>query len=72
MIIFGGKPLDQTIYNIIDKTCAALRPHKLHGWPFRAAKEHVQPLAALDSFLPNGKKILILHHLSTLHDTAAQ
>ena len=26
---------------------------------FRAAKDHVQPLAALDSFLPNGKKNLI-------------
>ena len=32
---------------------------QMHGRPFRAAKELVQPLAALDSFLPYGKKILV-------------
>ena len=30
---------------------------QIHERPFRAAKDHVQPLAAQDSFLPNGKKI---------------
>ena len=28
----------------------------MHKQPLRTAKEHVQLLAALDSFLPNGKK----------------
>ena len=36
-----------------------LKAAQIHERPFRAAKDHVQPLAALDSFLPNGKKILI-------------
>ena len=31
-------------------------PYKLHGRDFWAAKDHAQPLAALDSLLPNGKK----------------
>ena len=31
---------------------------QMHGRSFRAAKKLVQPLAALDSFLPCGKKIL--------------
>ena len=43
-----------------------LKAAQIHDPPFRAAKDHVQPLAALDSFLPNGKKILICHHLSFL------
>ena len=59
LITFGGKPLILIIYIILDKTCAALRPYELHGRSFRAAKDHVQPLAALDSLLPEGKKILI-------------
>ena len=29
---------------------------QMHGRPFRAARELVQPPAALDSFLPYGKK----------------
>ena len=33
-----------------------LKAAQIHERPFRAAKDHVQPLAALDSFLPNGKK----------------
>ena len=33
-----------------------LKVAKVHEQPFGAAKDHVQPLAALDSFLPNGKK----------------
>ena len=36
-----------------------LKAAKIHERPFRAAKDHVQPMAALDSFLPEGKKILI-------------
>ena len=36
-----------------------LKAAQILEWPFRAAKEPVQPLAALDSFLPTGKKILI-------------
>ena len=39
---------------------------QMHGRPFRAAKELVQPLAALDSFLPYGKKILIWHHFPAI------
>ena len=38
-----------------NKTCAALRSHKYMG-----AKEPVQPLAVLDSFLPYGKRSDIL------------
>ena len=44
----------------------ALKGAQVHERPFRAAKEPVQPLAALDSFLPNGKKILICPHLSSM------
>ena len=62
MITFGGKPLDQTIYNIINNKAA-----QIHGRPFMAAKEPVQPLAALDSFLPYGKKILYLTGLSSMY-----
>ena len=45
------KSLDLTTYIIIDKTCAALRPHKIqtaqiHERPFIADKGHVQSLAA--------------------------
>ena len=29
---------------------------QIHEQPIWAAKDHVQPLAAIDSFLPNGKK----------------
>ena len=36
-----------------------LKAAQIHERPFRAAKDHMQPLAALDSFLPDGKKILI-------------
>ena len=43
-----------------------LKAAQIHERPFRAVKDHVQPLAALDPFLPNGKKILIWHHLSSL------
>ena len=43
-----------------------LKAAQIHDRPFRAAKDDVQTLAALDSFLPNGKKILIWHHLSSL------
>ena len=39
---------------------------QMHGRPFRAVKELVQPLAALDSFLPYGKKILIWHHFPAI------
>ena len=47
MINFGGKPLDQTIYNIINNTCEALRSHKYMDGP---AKEAMQSPAALNSF----------------------
>ena len=43
-----------------------LKAAQIHERPFRAAKDHVQPLAALDSFLPNGKKILICLQLSSM------
>ena len=39
---------------------------QMHGRPFRVAKELVQPLAVLDSFLPYGKKILIWHHFPAI------
>ena len=71
LITFDGKQLDLIIHIIINMTCAALRPHQLHEQPFRLAKDHVQPLAALDSPLPNDKKILIWHHLSSLRDIQA-
>ena len=33
-----------------------LKAAKIHERPFRAAKDHVQTLAALDFYLPKGKK----------------
>ena len=36
-----------------------LKAAQIHEPAFRAAKDHVQPLAALDSFFPNGKNNLI-------------
>ena len=36
-----------------------LKAAQIHDRPFRAVKDHVQPLAALDSFLPNYGNILI-------------
>ena len=57
MITFGGKLLDLIIYTI--KNMCGLKAAQKHERPFRAAKDHMQPLAALDSFLPNGKNILI-------------
>ena len=36
-----------------------LKAAQMHVRSFRAVKEPVQPLAALDSFLPYGKTILI-------------
>ena len=44
-----------------------LKAAQLHEWPFRAGKELLHPSAALDPFLPNGKKILISRHLSSVH-----
>ena len=38
-----------------------LKATQIHGRPFRAAKEPVLPLAAHNSFLPNGKKDLIFN-----------
>ena len=43
-----------------------LKAAQIHGRPFRATKEHMQPLAAQDSFLPNGKKFWFLTGLSSL------
>ena len=43
-----------------------LKAAQVHERPFRAAKDHMQPLAALDSFLSNGNKIVIRHHLSSV------
>ena len=54
--MLDGKPLDLTIYIIINKNVCGLKASQIHEWPFKAAKDQVQPLAALDSFLPNGKK----------------
>ena len=39
---------------------------QMHGRPYRAARELVQPPAALDYFLPYGKKILIWHHFPAI------
>ena len=36
-----------------------LKAAQIHERPIRADKDHVQPLAALDTLLPEGKKILI-------------
>ena len=36
-----------------------LKAVQIHERLFRAGKDHVQPLAALDPFLPIDKKILI-------------
>ena len=36
-----------------------LKAAQIHEPAFRAAKDHGQPLAALDSIFPNGKKNLI-------------
>ena len=36
-----------------------LKAAQIYELPFRVTKDHVQPLTTLDSFLPNGKKILI-------------
>ena len=58
MITFCGKPLDLIIYTIIKKYMCGLKAAQKHERPFRAAKDHMQPLAALDSFLLNRKKIL--------------
>ena len=44
----------------------SLKAAKIHGRPFRPAKNLVQPSAALDSFLPNGKKIWYIADLSSL------
>ena len=41
------------------KYMCGLKAAQKHERPFRAAKDHMQPLAALDYFLPNGKNILI-------------
>ena len=43
-----------------------LKATQIHERPFRAAKDQVQPYAALGYILPNGKKILICPHLSSL------
>ena len=43
-----------------------LKAAQIHGRPFRPAKNLVQPSAALDSFLPNGKKIWYIADLSSL------
>ena len=37
----------------------SLKASQIHERPFRAAKDHVQLLAALDSFLPNGKNMFL-------------
>ena len=37
---FGGKPLDLTIYVIINKTCTALRPHKYMSGPLGPQRLH--------------------------------
>ena len=34
----------------------SLKAAQIHERPISAAKDHVQPLAALDSLLPEGKK----------------
>ena len=57
--IFWRKPArsDYLYHNKYD--ICGLKAAQIHEWPFRAAKDHMQPLVALDSFLPYGKKILI-------------
>ena len=48
-MIFAG-PKEPPIY------FCGIKATQIHERPFRAAKDHMQPVAALDSFLPNGKK----------------
>ena len=50
---------------------SGLKAAQTHERSFRAAKDHVQPLATLNSLLPNGKKILILHHLTSMSELPA-
>ena len=38
LIIFGGKPLDFSIYIVFNKSCAASRPHKCMGGPLGPPK----------------------------------
>ena len=45
---------DYLYYN--KKDMCDLKAAQIHERPFSTVKDHVQPLAALDSFLPNGKK----------------
>ena len=66
MIMLDGKPLDLTIYIIINKNMCGLKDAQIHERPFRAAKDHVLPLSALDSFLPSNQKDLISRCLSSM------
>ena len=50
--------------NPLDFECG-LKSAQIHGRSFSSPKNPVQPLAALDSFLPNGKK-MISRHLSSM------
>ena len=43
-----------------------LKAAQMHKRPFRAAREPMQPSAAQDSFLPYGKKDLILDGLLSM------
>ena len=66
LILLAGIPLDLTIYIIINKNMCGLKAAQIHEWPFRAAKDHVLPLSALDSFLPSNQKDLISRCLSSV------
>ena len=48
-----------------------LKDTQIYDLPLRVAKDHVQPLATLDSLLLNGKKILISHNLSPMDPRAS-
>ena len=43
-----------------------LKAAQIHDRSLKTGEKPVQPLVALDSFLPNGKKILIKHLLSSV------
>ena len=56
MIKLAGNPLDLE---------CGLKSAQIHGRSFSGAKNPVQPLAALDSFLSNNKK-MISRYLSSM------
>ena len=65
MITSGRKQLHQTIYNIINNTCAALRSHKYMGSPLGPQKNLCSLWLYYIPFCLTAK-ILICRHLSSM------